>query len=139
MLSRVGVSLDDVLLAQFDALIEARGYQNRSEAIRDLIREELVKEEWTASTDPSPKVAVAVLVYDHDSLDVGRKLTRAQHDKHDIIVSTTHVHIDAHNCLEVIIMRGPGDQIKDLGNSLVSARGVKLGRLSLATTGESLK
>lgn len=138
MLSRIGISLDDTLLEQFDELIEERGYNNRSEAVRDLIREELVKKEWEEDADEGPKVAVAMLVFDHDARELGQKLTRTQHADHNLIVSSMHVHMDPHNCLEVIVLKGPGRDIIRVGNSLISNRGVKLGRLLLATRGDKL-
>ena len=138
MLSRVGISLEDDLLTQFDELIERRGYNNRSEAVRDLIREELVKQEWEADPDDSPKVAVVCLVFDHEARELGKKLTHVQHDNYEIVVSTTHLHMDAHNCLEVLLLRGKATEVLKLGDALITTRGVKLGRLFLATTGEKL-
>lgn len=138
MLSRVGISLEDDLLEKFDELIEQRGYSNRSEAIRDLIREELVNKEWETGIDQVSRVAVAVLVYDHESRELGQKLMNAQHEDHDLVVSTLHVHMDHHNCLEVLVLRGKGADVVRMGNRLISNRGVKLGKLFLATTGQGL-
>ncbi len=130
--------MDDDLLAKFDELISERGYENRSEAIRDLIREELVKKEWEAEGDDENRVAVVTLVYDHESRELGQKLIHTQHEEHDIVVSTLHVHMDHHNCLEVLVLRGRGADVIRMGNNLISTRGVKLGRLTLATTGQGL-
>lgn len=138
MLSRVGISLEDDLLAQFDDLIGDRGYTNRSEAIRDLIREELVKKEWDEVENEAVRVAVVLLVYDHEARELAQKLTHAQHRDHEIVVSTTHIHMDEHNCLEVLILKGRGAEVIDLGNRLISTRGVKLGKLIPATTGDGL-
>ena len=138
MLSRIGISLDDDLLARFDDLIAGRGYGNRSEAIRDLIREDLVREEWEGADDEAPRVAVAVLVYDHHERELGQKLTSAQHAHHEIVVSTMHVHMDARHCLEAIVLKGPGREVARMGNRLIASRGVKLGKLILATTGRGL-
>ena len=135
MLSRIGVSLDEELLEQFDELIDEKGYQNRSEAIRDLIRELLVKREWENTKSRETRVAVVTIVYDHDEHDLGHKLTHIQHGRHDIIVSTMHVHMDSSNCLEVLILKGTAKEIVQLGNRLISTRGVKMGKLTLATTG----
>ncbi len=137
MLKRIGISLEEDLLEKFDVLIEERGYTNRSEAVRDLIRNELVQKEWTDSQHVN--MGVAVLVYDHHKMDLGQRLTDVQHDHHDLIVSTMHVHIDHHNCLEMIVLRGKQRDIKKLGESLISVRGVKHGRFIPATTGASLK
>jgi CopG family transcriptional regulator, nickel-responsive regulator len=138
MLNRIGISLDELLLDQFDTLIAQKGYNNRSEAIRDLIREELIKEEWKDIDDNSTRVAVAVIVYDHDSHDLGHRLTHLQHHKHDIIISTTHVHMDDVNCLEVLLLKGKVKEITEFGNALVSTNGVKMGKLILATKGDLL-
>ena len=138
MLSRVGISLDDDLLAKFDEHIEEKGYNNRSEAVRDLIREALVKREWEKADDEEQRVAVVLLVYDHDERDLGHQLMHEQHHNHEIVVSTMHVHMDHTNCLEILILRGPAKDVVNMGNGLVSTRGVKFGKLILASTGESL-
>lgn len=138
MLSRVGISLDSDLLEKFDEHIDAKGYDNRSEAIRDLIRELLVKKEWQAADDDEPRVAVVMLVYNHDEHELGHQLMHEQHDNHDVVVSTMHVHMDRENCLELLVLRGPAKDVVDVGNRLVSTRGVKLGKLLLASTGEGL-
>ncbi len=138
MLSRVGISLDSDLLEKFDEHIEDKGYDNRSEAIRDLIRELLVKREWESAGDTEPRVAVVMLVYNHDEHELGHQLMHEQHDNHDIVVSTMHVHMDRDNCLELLVLRGPAKEVLATGNRLVSTRGVKLGKLILASTGEGL-
>jgi CopG family nickel-responsive transcriptional regulator len=130
--------MDDALLAQFDELIRERGYLNRSEAVRDLIRDQLVKREWTTTSDKKSRVAVVTLVYDHDAHDLDHKLTHLQHGSHQVIISTMHVHMDARNCLEVLILKGPASRIMALGNKLISTRGVKMGKIMLATTGDQL-
>jgi len=134
--TRFGVSLDSGLLEQFDRLNRARGYTNRSEAIRDLIREKLVEEEWKAG---DAQVAGTVsLVYDHHFLELPRRLTEIQHDHHELVISTVHVHLDHHNCLEVLVLKGRADEVKAFGESLVSTRGIKHGKLTLTTTGKEL-
>jgi len=139
MLERVGISLEDSLLAQFDKLIERRGYQNRSEAVRDLIRDQLVQEEWSEKgKNGGEKVAVVSIVYDHDSSSLSQKLTHIQHEHHRAVVSALHVHLDAHNCLEVLILRGKAAEIISMGESLVSTKGVKYGKVMPATTGRGL-
>lgn len=138
MLNRIGISLDEELLEQFDELINERGYNNRSEAIRDMIREELIKKDWKDTTDDKTQVGVAIIVYDHDSHDLSHKLTHLQHNAHDLVISTTHVHMDEHNCLEVLLLKGKAKDISNLGNVLTSTSGVKMGKLVPATTGERL-
>ena len=139
MLERIGISLEDALLAQFDRLIEAKGYVNRSEAIRDLIRDSLVQREWAEGGGKEEKVAVVALVYDHDSASLAQKLAHIQHENHRAVVSALHVHLDPHNCLEVLVLRGPGKAVSAMGNGLVSTKGVKYGKVVPATTGEGLR
>ncbi len=138
MIERIGISLDRNLLAQFDELIAERGYVNRSEAVRDMIREELIKKEWEDAADHSDRIAVATIVYDHDSHDLAHRLSHLQHDHHSLIISTTHVHMDETNCLEVLLLKGAAKDIIALGNSLTSTNGVKMGKLTLATRGDRL-
>lgn len=133
---RFGVSLDSDLLEKFDALCEERCYQTRSEAIRDLIRNTLVRKEWE---DTKKEIAgTLTMVYDHHASDLAQRLTEMQHEDHDMILSAMHVHLDHHNCLEVLVLRGPGDRIRKLGQKLISTKGVKHGRLVLSTTGQDL-
>lgn len=139
MIERIGISLEQDLLGQFDRLIEEKGYVNRSEAIRDLIRDALVQREWSGAGAQEERVAVAVLVYDHDSSSLAQKLAHIQHENHRAVVSALHVHMDPHNCLEVLVLRGAGDQVLGMGEGLVSTKGVKFGKLVPATTGEKLR
>lgn len=135
-LERFGVSMEDELLGRFDNLIEKRGYTSRSEAIRDLVRQELVKDEWT---DPNAEVIGTItIVYEHHEHELAHVLTELQHQHHEAIVCSTHIHIDAHNCLEVIIVRGPSTAITGIANALISTRGVKHGELCCTSTGEVL-
>ncbi|MFW5488017.1 MAG: nickel-responsive transcriptional regulator NikR [Desulfovibrio sp.] len=134
---RFGVSLDSDLLQKFDELCEERCYQTRSEAIRDLIRNTLVQKEWE-DTD-NELAGTLSLVYDHHQSDLAQRLTEIQHDSHDVILSSLHVHLDHYNCLEVIVLRGPGNDIRDLAQRLISTKGVKHGKLGLTTTGQDLK
>jgi CopG family nickel-responsive transcriptional regulator len=139
LLLRIGVSLEDALLEQFDSHIADRGYTNRSEALRDLIREQLVAREWAkAGTSDAEQVAVVVLVYEHDSMDLAKRLAHIQHGNPRAIVSTLHIHLDHHNCLEVLILRGKGREILEMGEQLTAIRGVKFGRLVPATSGRNL-
>jgi CopG family nickel-responsive transcriptional regulator len=130
---RFGVSMDQKLLKSFDELIENMGYTNRSEAIRDLIRERLVQQEWQASGKET--VGTITLVYDHEVHDLTETLTALQHKYHKQIVSTMHIHLDKHNCLEVLIVRGKGSIIKKIAARLQSTKGVKHGKLITTTTG----
>ncbi|HZZ85295.1 MAG TPA: nickel-responsive transcriptional regulator NikR [Anaeromyxobacteraceae bacterium] len=139
MLERIGISLEDDLLARFDRLIAEKGYENRSEAIRDLIREQLVARGWTEARGDEQRVAVVTLVYGHDSSSLAQKLTHIQHENHLAVVSALHVHMDEHNCLEVLVLRGKAREILRMGESLVSTKGVKYGRVVPATTGEELR
>jgi CopG family nickel-responsive transcriptional regulator len=128
-LIRFGVSIDRDLLARFDALIAAAEYGNRSEAFRDLIRARLTAEEVG---DPERHAfGVLTLVYNHHRRDLERRLTSVQHEHHHRIVSTTHVHIDHENCLEVILLRGRVREIRLLANALAGVRGVSYSNLNL--------
>ena len=139
MLERIGISLEDSLLEQFDRLITAKGYANRSEAVRDLIRDALVQRDWSESEGREERVAVVVLVYEHDSSSLAQKLAHIQHENHKAVVSALHVHMDEHNCLEVLVLRGRAREVIAMGEGLISTRGVRFGRLVPATTGEGLR
>jgi CopG family nickel-responsive transcriptional regulator len=139
MLERIGISLESELLAQFDKLIKDKGYVNRSEAVRDLIRDALVQRSWAESTGREERVAVATLVYDHDSSSLSQKLAHIQHENHKAVVSALHVHMDEHNCLEVLVLRGRASEVIAMGEGLVSTKGVKFGKLLPATTGQGLR
>ena len=135
-LTRFGVSLDEELLEPFDALCAVKGYSNRSEAIRDLIRKALVAEEWQQADGQG--AGTLTLVYDHHKNDLARRLTKMQHDEHDIIIATLHVHLDHHNCLEVLILKGEAARVRALADKLISCKGVKHGTFSGTTTGQDL-
>lgn len=135
-LTRFGVSLDEELLEPFDALCAVKGYSNRSEAIRDLIRKALVAEEWQQADGQG--AGTLTLVYDHHKNDLARRLTQMQHDEHDIIIATLHVHLDQHNCLEVLILKGEAARVRALADKLISCKGVKHGTFSGTTTGQDL-
>lgn len=135
MLKRFSISLEENLLDKFDRYIQQQSYNNRSEAIRDLIRKALVKREW--ETD-SKVMGVITLVYDHHQHQLQEKVTEVQHDYHHHIVSTTHVHMDHHNCLEVIIVRGKSQEVQDLAEKLIALRGVRDGNLAMSSTGKDL-
>ncbi len=127
--------MDEELLARFDADIVRRGYANRSEAIRDLIRERLVREEWRAGEEV---VGVITLVYDHHVRNLEARITDIQHDYYHKVISTMHIHLDRDNCLEIIAVRGKGAEIAELAAKLIGLKGVRHGRLTATTTGKAL-
>jgi CopG family nickel-responsive transcriptional regulator len=132
-LARIGVAIDSDLLDRFDALIERRGYSNRSEAFRDLIREALIGE--TAASATGEMVGTLTLVYDHHVRQLNDRLTEMQHDHHQEIVSTLHVHLDHHHCLEVLVLRGKAPEIQSIADRLIATKGVQHGRLTLTASG----
>lgn len=136
-LRRFGISLDATLLKDFDSLISKKGYANRSEAIRDLIRDSLVREEW--EEDNRETVGTITIVYSHNTRELVDVLTDLQHRFYTSIISSLHVHLDGHNCLEVLVIRGKGKDIKKIADRLIGTKGVKHGRLSLTTTGKDIK
>ncbi len=135
-LKRFGVSLSTDLLDKFDELIENKGYKNRSEAIRDLIREDLISEEWRAGERET--VGVFSLIYDHHKNDLSQIINNIQHDNLNIIRASTHIHIDHTNCLEVIILKGRSNEIRELTDLLSSTTGIKHGKLIMTSTGIGL-
>jgi CopG family transcriptional regulator, nickel-responsive regulator len=132
-LSRIGVAIDSDLLDKFDRLIGKRGYTNRSEAFRDLIRDELVEQTW--ESPDSLVVGTVTLVYDHHVRQLSQKLTSIQHHHHHSILSTLHVHLDHDNCLEVLVVKGKSSEVRKAADVLISTKGVKHGRLTITTTG----
>jgi CopG family nickel-responsive transcriptional regulator len=135
-LTRFGISIDDRLLRRFDELIAEKGSVNRSEAIRDLIRGALIEDQWARGNEET--VGTVTLVYDHHTRDLSDKLTEQQHSHHDAIVSALHVHLDAHHCLEVVVVRGKAREVKRLADELIGTKGVKHGKLVTTTTGKDL-
>ena len=129
---RFGISIDERLLNRFDALIDEKGYSNRSEAIRDLIRNALVEDEW--ARENQEMVGTVSLVYDHHTRDLSDKLTEHQHSHHKGIISALHFHLDAHYCLEVVMIKGKARKIKKLAEELIGTKGVKHGKLMTSTT-----
>ncbi len=135
-LSRIGVAIDSDLLDKFDKLIGDRGYTNRSEAFRDMIRDELIQKTW--ESPDSEVVGTVTLVYDHHVRMLNEKLTDMQHDHHQQILSTLHVHLDHDNCLEVIVVKGRAKSVQGIAEKLISTKGVKHGHLTLTTSGKGL-
>ncbi len=134
---RFGISLENALHKKFDSLIKKKGYTSRSEALRDLIRDSLVREEWEDGNKET--VGTITIVYSHDTRELLNILTDIQHDFHTSVISSTHVHLDSHNCLEVLIVKGKGKDIKKIADRLIGTKGVKHGKLSLTTTSKHLK
>jgi len=135
-ITRFGVSIDSQLINKFDALIGQKGYTTRSEAIRDMIRDSLVEQEWEA--EDLETVGTITLVYNHHTRELDHALTDIQHKSFHQIVSALHIHLDAHNCLEVLVVKGKSSEIRKIADRLIGTRGVKHGKLTTTTTGKEL-
>jgi CopG family nickel-responsive transcriptional regulator len=133
-LTRISISLESTLLEAFDRSITAKGYATRSEAIRDLIRDRLIREE--AEQAASEQVAIVSLVYDHHARELAARLIDKQHHHHDLVVSSLHVHLGERHCLEVTVLRGPSEKVRHLGEELLATKGVLHGDI-IFTSGES--
>lgn len=129
--TRFGISIDSGLQESFDRLLTSKGYQSRSEAIRDLIRAAIVEEKMESGDEEM--VGTVTLVFNHHVRDLSDKLTEHQHQHHHQVVSALHVHLDAHNCLEVLVLRGKATDIKRIADELIGVKGVKHGRLFMTT------
>ena len=134
-LIRFGVSLDKNLLDKFDNFIKERSYTNRSEAFRDLIRQELIRKEWREDKEVAGAI---ILIYDHHKRELLNKITDIQHDFQKLIISTQHIHLDHNNCLEIIAVKGRAGELQKLSEMLRSLKGVKHGVLSMSSTGENI-
>jgi len=134
-LVRFGVSLDSDLLKKFDDHIKKHSYTNRSNAIADIIREKLIEEEWTSD---AVVTGVITMVFDHHRRQLSDTLTNIQHEHHDLIISTQHIHLDHDNCFEIIVVKGRANELTLLCNQMKAEKGVKFARLNLATTGEKI-
>jgi CopG family transcriptional regulator, nickel-responsive regulator len=130
---RFGVSLEISLLKQFDLLLKEQRYTNRSEAIRDLIRQELLKKEWS---DDQEVAGAITYIYDHHQRDLLNRIIDVQHDFHDVIKSTQHIHLDHNNCLEIVAVKGNSTVISNLSNTLKALKGVRHGSLSISGIGQ---
>jgi CopG family nickel-responsive transcriptional regulator len=137
VLSRIGIALDSDLLKRFDRSIERRGYTNRSEAFRDLIRDRLVTEQ-TAAPD-SIVVGTVTLIYDHHASGISEKLTELQHAHHELIVSTSHAHLDHDSCLEVLIVHGKSAKVEEFADRIVGLKGVQHGRLVMTVPAHAIE
>jgi CopG family nickel-responsive transcriptional regulator len=136
-LSRIGIALDFELLQQFDRSIEKSGYTNRSEAFRDLIRDRLVRERTAAPG--ATVVGTVTLIFDHHAHGITEKLTQAQHEHHDLVVSTSHAHLDHDFCLEVLIVHGKAARVQQLADLLIGLKGVQHGRLVMTVPAHGLE
>ncbi len=134
-LVRFSVSVEEDLLKRFDRQTGAEGYPTRSKAIADLMRDRLVREEWAGGKEVA---AAIILVYDHHKHDLSNRLTHIQHDYHELIISSQHVHLDHQNCLEVVVVRGAPKKVQDLARRLKATKGVKYSSLAAASTGSRL-
>lgn len=128
-IQRFGVSIGSGLLEKFDDMIAEKGYTNRSEAIRDLIRNKLVETEWEESTDAHASIGTITIVYDHHTREIGDRLTDLAHDHHNLVMSSMHVHLTHKSCIEVILVKGCGKEIRVFADHVISIRGVKHGKL----------
>ena len=135
-LTRISISLEENLLEAFDKLIAGKGYATRSEAIRDLIRDLLIKQE--ARSQKGEQVAVVTMVYDHHARELAAKLIDKQHHHHDLVVSTLHVHLGERHCLEVSVLRGPGHEVTHLGEELLATKGVLHGDITYTSDERAL-
>ena len=137
ILSRIGIALDSDLLNRFDRSIGRRGYTNRSEAFRDLIRDRLVTEQ-TAAPDATV-VGTVTLIYDHHASGITEKLTEVQHANHELVVSTSHAHLDHDSCLEVLIVHGKSAQVEQFADRLIGLKGVQHGRLVMTVPAHAIE
>ena len=129
-LKRFGVSMDGGLLRRFDHLVKMKGYENRSEAVRDLVREAIVQQLWE---DEEQIIAGSILLfYDHHQRSLFEEMTIIQHSMHHLILATTHFHLNHDNCLELIVVKGKVKEIQELSNRLTSLKGVSYGNFTVA-------
>ena len=132
---RFGVSLNSDLLKKFDEYIKKHSYSNRSNAIADIIRDQLIEQEWISNEIVT---GVITMVFDHHQRGLSNNLTNIQHDHNDLIISSQHIHLDHDNCFEIIVVKGHSNELKELCNKLKAAKGVKHARINLATTGQKV-
>ncbi len=137
-LARFGVSVEEDLLASFDRLIAMQGYGNRSEALRDLMRDTLVKQQVEQRPERKDVLASLTLVYDHHVRELGERMTEIQHDNPGLVVSVLHIHVSHEDCMEVIVLRGKLKQVRGMANLLLSLKGVKHGHLFLTLPGQEI-
>ena len=134
-LVRFGVSIPEELIRKFDEHIREKHYSNRSEAIRDMMRKELIQEEVDQNMEV---VGVLNILYDHHQRELADKLTGLQHDNHRLVLSSMHIHLDHDNCVEVVLLRGKSSDVRSLAEALIATKGVKHGTLNITSTGKTL-
>jgi len=134
-LSRFSISIENRLLERLERLIKRSKYANRSEFVRDMLRERLVEEEWKSNEEV---VGTITLIYDHETRELSKKLTRLQHHHHDLVLASTHVHLDEHMCAEMVLAKGKSGEIQEMANLLRQQKGVLHATLSLSSTGKAL-
>lgn len=137
-LSRFSVSAEEELLESFDKLINAQGYSNRSEALRDLMRDALVKSQVETTSDPGEILGSLTLVYDHHANELTEKMNELQHNHYQLVVSVLHVHVNQHDCMEIIALRGKIQEVRALANGLLSLKGVKHGQLFMTLPSQQI-
>lgn len=130
---RVSLAIEAELLSRFDALIERSGHGNRSEAVRDLIRNRLIEEEWGTTTS-GDAVATVTLVYDHTRRELADRLLEVGHDHHGAVIATLHIHLDHDHCLEIVALRGKPKQLRHIADHLIGMKGVKHGKVVVSST-----
>ncbi len=135
--TRFGVSMTDELLGKLDSIVDRRGYPNRSEAIRDLVRAALVEDEWSASA--GEVIGVLVIVFDHHQRELSGRLLEKEHGRVGDMLATLHLHLDHDNCLEAKVIRGKPEEVRSIADELMAMKGVKFGRLIPATAGRGLR
>lgn len=135
-LARFSISMDADLLKYFDEFVHKHKYTNRSEAFRDIIRDQLISEEW--ENDEVETIGTLTIIYNHHQHNLQDNLTAHQHQHHDSIISAMHVHLDHDNCLEVMVIKGNAKKIKKLADELISTKGVKHGKLVMTSSGKNL-
>ena len=134
-LSRFSISIEPSLFERLESLVRKHKYANRSEFVRDMLRERLVEEEWQGN---EVVVGTITLVYDHATRELSKKLTRLQHDHHDLVLASTHVHLDKHMCAEMVLTKGAAGEIQEMADMLRQQKGVLHATLSLSSTGKEL-
>ncbi|MEE8401723.1 MAG: nickel-responsive transcriptional regulator NikR [Candidatus Hydrothermarchaeaceae archaeon] len=133
---RFSSTISPKLLMRFDKILKEKGYKSRSEGIRDVIRNFIVQQEWEGEEDDS--VGSLTLLYDHDTRGVSNRLIELQHSHHANVLSSMHVHLDEHNCIEVLVIRGKANETRSLADTLIASSGVKHGKLVMTSTGKGL-
>ena len=136
-MDRISISLPTKLLGEFDEVISERGYASRSEAIRDAIRDYIIKHKWIHSLE-GERAGTITIIYDHHASELMKKLTEIQHKHGDLIVATLHMHLDNNHCMEVVLVKGEAKRIRELTDKLTSQKGVKQVKLTVMVPGGNI-